>query len=412
MLKNFQYYKTELIAGLSMFLAVWTMTFLYAEVMLQFNFPAKHWFLCICIINISGGLLSWFFIKKPFIIAPGLGVGWFFSHLLNAETNPKTLFAAALISGLLLIILSQFKILKKTQEFLPAPLQETINIGIGFLFIRIALQQQLPHFNFDSILSFSFFLFMLPVVSLFIFKLLNKKAGYIITVFITISINYYFRPQHFNQFFLLPTGVNFIFNLTNQSILVLPLIKHILEITLFSLFDIAIGVFCLQQLLSILRIPQTPILAKTYKAAGCNNILSSIFLCGPSTAYIESSIGIQLGASSSLSILIVSFCFFIFMFCFPLATFIPPELVRGILFFIGCSLITPLYQMQYRTITANFLSIGLIGFMVIKQSILDGLMMAILSKFILDKLNKQQSLPVLNWSVGLSLIILGLRLVG
>jgi hypothetical protein len=411
MTKKFQYFKTEITAGLSMFLAVWTMTFLYAQVMGDFKFSSQHWFICICILNISGALLSSFFIKQPFIIAPGLSVGWFFCHLLNPNTSPQTLFIALIISGPLLLLLSQFKLLKETKEFLPQSLQENINIGIGFLFISIALNQQFQNYEPSSIINFSTFLFFLTIISLFLFKIYKKKSGFIITVFLNILIANWYHPSPLHQLFALPPKINTILEFNQQPIASLQLLKHILEITLFSLFDTAIGVFCLQQLQMILHVPRQPILSKAYKAVGLNNMLSGFLLCGPNTTFIESSVGIQLGASKSTSILTVGFCFLIFLFCLPLGDYIPKELVRGILFFIGCSLITPLYQMRYKTLTANFLSLSLIALMIIQKSILDGLIAAILSKLFFDRINQQKSLPILYWGGIFGLIILSLRLI-
>ena len=144
-----------------MFFAIWTMAFLYAQVMQNFPYSAHHWFIAICLLTITGCIWSSIFIKQPFIIAPGLGMGWFFCHLLSSQTNPKTLFLAILISGPILLILSQIKMIQNTKEFLNNHLQQTINIGIGCLFIRIALEQQFSDYHHvNDLFHYQHFLFL------------------------------------------------------------------------------------------------------------------------------------------------------------------------------------------------------------------------------------------------------------
>jgi AGZA family xanthine/uracil permease-like MFS transporter len=401
--------KTEINAGFSIFFSVWTMTFLYGHVMRNFGFEEAHWFSSICILACFGCLISAIFIKQPFMIAPGLSIGWFFSHLLTNNTNAKTVFLALTISGILIIGLGRLRLIRETKQFLPDGLQEAINIGIGFLFIRIALEQQFNHFQLQDFYHFKPYLFIFTVASLFIFKLLKIKSGLLITVIATIALAYMTKLTHWQGLFATPTGIINFFSLSHQPIEALSLSKHILEITLFSLFDTAIGVFCLQQLQVAMHHPTKPALSPAYACVGLNNLLSGFFLCGPNTAYIESTIGIQLGAKRSLSILVVAICFAIFLFCYPINHMIPKELFRGILFFIGCSLITPLYKVRYRSLTGNLLSLSLIGIMIIRKSIIDGLIIGILAIFIYDLINKNKTQALIIWSAIFSMIILLLR---
>ena len=157
--------------------------------------------------------------------------------------------------------------------------------------------------------------------------------------------------------------------------------------------------------------PIKPSLGPSYASVGLNNLLSGLFLCGPNTAYIESTIGIQLGAKRSLSILVVAICFALFLFCYPINHLIPKELFRGILFFIGCSLLTPLHKIRYRSITTNLLSLSLISIMIIRKSIMDGLIIGILAIFFYNLLTKNKNQPLIIWSAFFSMIILLLRFI-
>jgi AGZA family xanthine/uracil permease-like MFS transporter len=405
---DFKSFKTECIAGLSMFFAIWTMAFLYAQIMQNFNYAPQHWFVSICILTVTGCLWSSIFIKQPFIIAPGLGMGWFFCHLLSPETNPQTLFLAVSLSGPIIFLFSQIRLIREAKTFLDKHLQETINIGIGCLFIRIALEQQ---FGQGQLGQTQHLLFGFSVLSLFFFKFKNKPSGLILSVVMTIILGYLLEPKTLGHIPAIPASTQNLWSLDLHLIQPLQLLKHILEIALFSLFDIAIGVFCLQQLQVIMHAPTRPSLACAYQSAGLNNLLSGFLLCGPNTTYIESSIGIQIGSKTSISILMIAICYGLFLFCYPIGNFIPSALFRGILFFIGCSLITPLYLMRYRTITNNLLTISLVALMIYQKSIMDGLIAAIISNFLYNKIMKIPSPPIIRYSTLLALIILGLRFI-
>ena len=411
MSSRLQYFKTEITAGLSIFFSVWTITFLYGHVLQGFGCSPSHWFTAICLLACSGCLISCLLIRQPFVIAPGLSIGWFFCHLLTQNQDPKTLFLGVALSGIALIALSQMKLIRNTTQFLPESIQETINIGIGFLFIRIAIEQQFPDLHFSALQNIHTYLFIFTVASLAFYKATRIRLGLLLTVFSTIVLARMFQLTHWQGLFARPSHITTIFSLSQDPIQWLALTKQTLEISLFSLFDTAIGVFCLQQLQMTLKVPMQPALSPSYMSVGLNNIISGILLCGPNTTYIESTIGIQLGARKSLSIFIVACCFAIFLFCFPLGSMIPKELFRGILFFIGGSLITPLYKIRYKTLTANLLSVSMIAIMIWRKSIMDGLIIGIFAMVLQHKLNHTKIEPLIGYSALFSLIILALRLI-
>ena len=125
-------------------------------------------------------------------------------------------------------------------------------------------------------------------------------------------------------------------------------------------------------------------LANTYRSIGFNNILSGFILGGPNTLYIESAIGLQIGARYSLSILFVAAFFIIFMFCLPIGLMIPKELFHAILGFIGLSLLSPLYQLKHNRLIENMLVFSLVLIMIFTQSILNGLIAGIIMHFMLS----------------------------
>jgi AGZA family xanthine/uracil permease-like MFS transporter len=400
--------KTEILSGLGMFFAVWTLTFLYSHLMSSVGYSAHYWFSVTAIFVASGSIISALVIKKPYVIAPGLGVGWFAANQILPQSNLLNFYLAIFISGLGLIAISQIKSMKKASELLPEYLQGTMSIGIGCLFMRLALEQEFSQ-AFDPI---KLMLFIATILLLLFFKLKQNRWGTLITVGFIIVMGVFLNQTHWHGVFAKPEPFKNLFQLSNLSINWPILMRQTLEMTLFSFFDVATGIFCLRQIEMALLIPtQENTLSKGYLGVGFNNLLSSFFVCGPNTIFIESGLGMQLGGRRSLSLWVTSICFLLFAFCFPIGKMIPNELFRGIFFFIGLSLLAPLYHFKKQSKTENIISIGLIVIIIITKSILNGLLLGLIMHYLLSLKNKEILTRMNHTMVCLALCSLALKFI-
>jgi AGZA family xanthine/uracil permease-like MFS transporter len=400
--------KTEILSGLGMFFAVWTLTFLYSHLMSSVGYSAHYWFSVTAIFVATGSIISALVIKKPFVIAPGLGVGWFAANQILPQSHLLNFYLAIFISGLGLILISQIKSMKKASELLPEYLQGTMSIGIGCLFMRLALEQEFSQ-AFDPIKCM---LFIATILLLLFFKLKQNRWGTLLTVGLIIVMGFFFNQTHWHGLFAKPEPFKNLFQLSNQSINWPILIRQILEMTLFSFFDVATGIFCLRQIEIALFIPtQDNTLSKGYLGVGLNNLLSSFFVCGPNTIFIESGFGMQLGGRRALSLWVTSICFILFAFCFPIGQMIPSELFRGIFFFIGLSLIAPLYHFKNQSKIENILSVFLIALIIFTKSILNGLLIGIVIHYLLLLKNKNMLTQMNHTIVCLAVCSLALKFI-
>jgi AGZA family xanthine/uracil permease-like MFS transporter len=389
--------KTEILSGIGIFFAVWTLTFLYSNLMSSVGYSAHYWFSVTAIFVATGSIISALVIKQPFVIAPGLGVGWFAANQILPQSNLLNFYLCIFICGIGLIFISQLKSIKKASELLPEYLQGTMSIGIGALFMRLALEQELTqHLNLEKL-----FLFITTILLLIYFKLKQNRWGTLVTVGLIILLGFLLHNTHWSGFFAKPEPLKNLFQLSEQKIHWPILVRQVLEMTLFSFFDVATGIFCLRQIQMALFIPtQENTLSRGYLGTGLNNLLSSFFLCGPNTIFIESGFGMQLGGRRSLSLYVASMCFIFFAFCFPLGQMIPKELFRGVFFFIGLSLLAPLYRFKNQSNTENILSIFLVALIILTKSILNGLLLGILVHYVL-LLKDKKMMTKMNHSIAI-----------
>lgn len=378
--------QTEILSGIGIFFAVWTVTFLYASLMQPVGFSLHYWFSTCAFLISTGCLISAFILKKPYVIAPGLGAGWFAAHQILPQSHLLNFYISIILSGLVLILISQLRFIKNANKLLPNYLQATMSIGIGCLFMRFALEQQ----GYDTHHLISHFLFVSTIALLFLFKKKQNRWGSLITVIIIMNLGLLLHATHWHGFFHRPAEMKTVLELSSLSLNLPILVRQVLELSLFSFFDVATGVFCLQQIINTLNMSSPKqVLSKAYLATGFNNLLSGTFLCGPNTVFIESTFGMQLGGQKPLTLYVASLCFMIFAFCFPLGQLIPQELFRGIFFFIGFSLLSPLYQFKHQSLQENILSMVLIIIIMITKSILNGLLLGIVIQYGIDIYRKK-----------------------
>lgn len=390
---SFTYFKVEFLGGLAIFFSIWAITFLYADIMKDFGFPFEQWFFNICLLMTSGCILSAFLLKQPFVIAPGLSIGLFaYNHILP-QASPLNFFLCIMLSGALLILVSFSKLIRQTQSLLPIYLQQTLSIGIGLLFISISLKQQLSH---DAHLN-GIGLYLFGLLSLLFFRLRQNRFGILITVISSFIINCLINGLPHARCFQWPSEIHFLWNTYLGELHGLKLCKQTIEMLLYSFFDGAIGILCLQQIQSLMHLTVLPHnLINTYRTVGLNNILSALVLGGPNTVYVESAIGLQVGSRHSLSILFVALFFIIFMFCLPIGLMIPKELFHAILGFIGLSLLSPIYQLKQNTSRENIIILMLILIIMLTQSILNALITGIIIHFLLA-LQQRHKIPKIQY---------------
>lgn len=385
---RFIHLKTEALGGLAIFFSLWTISFLYADIMKGFGFPFEQWFFNICLLMASGCLLSSFFLKQPFVIGPGLSMAWFAYAQILPQASQLNFFVCVILSGILLTIISFSTFIRQTQSLLPVYLQQTLSIGIGLLFLRISIEKQmllLPHIAASG-------LYVFAILSLIYFRFRQNRFGVLNTVILSFGLSccIYGLPEP--KFFQLPHTMPTLWTTPLGTLNLLKLCQQTIELLLFSFFDGAIGVLCLQQIQHMMHINiKAHNLANTYRCVGLNNILSGLFLGGPNTVYIESAIGLQVGARHAASMVFVALFFVIFMFFLPIGLMIPKALFHAILGFIGLSLLSPVYQLKHNTSLENSIVLMLVVLMTLSQSILNGLIAGIIMHFLLTI---QQKAPI------------------
>ena len=135
--------RTEIMAGITSFL---TMAYILAVNPNIFSalpdMPNGSVFTATALAAIIGTLVMAFYAKKPFALAPGMGLNAFFVYTICLGMGYHWQFAltAVLIEGLIFIILTATRLRNLMLKAIPVSLQRAIGVGIGLFIAFIGLE--------------------------------------------------------------------------------------------------------------------------------------------------------------------------------------------------------------------------------------------------------------------------------
>ena len=136
--------KTEIVAGITTFL---TMAYILAvnpdifSALEGMGMPKGAVFTATALAAIVGTLVMCFYAKKPFALAPGLGLNAFFVYTVCLTMGYSWQFAltAVFIEGLIFIILTVTNVREAIIDAIPAAMKSAVSAGIGLFIAFIGL---------------------------------------------------------------------------------------------------------------------------------------------------------------------------------------------------------------------------------------------------------------------------------
>ena len=137
--------RTEIVAGVTTFL---TMAYILAvnpgifSALADQGMPTPSVFTATALAAIVGTLVMAFYAKKPFGLAPGMGLNAFFVFTVCLGMGYSWQFAltAILIEGLIFILLTLTKVRELIVNAIPSDMKKAISAGIGLFIAFIGLK--------------------------------------------------------------------------------------------------------------------------------------------------------------------------------------------------------------------------------------------------------------------------------
>ncbi|MBQ6072408.1 MAG: NCS2 family permease [Bacteroidales bacterium] len=417
--------RTELVAGLTTFL---TMAYILAVNPNIFSalpgMPAGSVFTATALAAIVATLVMAFWAKKPFALAPGMGLNAFFVFTVCLTMGHTWQFAltAVLIEGIIFVILTLTKVRTWILNAIPLSLKHAIGAGIGLFIAFIGLQNAGLIVNSDATLVTlgdvchgTGLLAIIGLVISCVLVILNIRGGILWGILITAVIGLFIKDPatgaaitHFSGVVSLPDSIAPIFCQFQWGEIftwdMLAVVFTFLFIDMFDTMGTVIGVS--QKAGFVDEKGNIQDAEKVFLADSIGTIAGACFGTSTTTTYVESSSGVGAGGRTGLTAFAVALLFALALFFSPIFLGIPSAATAPALIIVGVMMMTPIVQIDwtdFREAIPAFLTVIL---MPVAYSISDGILIGVISYVVLNALTgKAKKISVTMWILAVLFIL-------
>ena len=339
--------RTELIAGVTTFLAMAYIIFVNPEILSASGMDRNSVFVATCLVSAIGSLIMGLYANYPITVAPGMGLNAYFSYTVVGTLGYswQVALGAVFISGLLFLIISVLPVREWIVNSIPRSQKMAISAGIGFLLGIVALESA------GVIVAHPVTLVTVGDLT----KPITMLAGF--GFLVIVALDYRRVPGAIIIGILLVTGLGMLFGFTQPSgffapppslaptlgkldiagALELGLVTIVFTFLLLDLFDSTGTLIGVAQRAGFLDADgRFPRLRETLIADSASTMVGALLGTSTTTAYIESAAGIRAGGRTGLTAVVVAVLFLLAMFFAPLAGSVPGYATAPGVLFVAC----------------------------------------------------------------------------
>lgn len=385
--------KTEIMAGITTFL---TMAYILAvnpsifSNLASMGMDTNAVFTATALAAIVGTLIMSLYAKKPFGLAPGMGLNAFFVFTVCLTMGYPWQFAltAILIEGFLFVVLTLTKIRTLIVDAIPTTLKRAIGGGIGLFIAFIGLKNAgiivENSATFVSIGKLTEGSALLGVIGIVITSVLTVKkvpGSLLLGILITAIIGIPMGLAHFTGIVDVPPSVDPLFckfefhNIFTIDMLVV--VFTFLFIDMFDTMGTLVGV-CTKA--GMMRPDgKIPGLNKAFMADAIATMTGACLGASTTTTYVESAAGVAQGGRTGLTSFATAVCFIIALFFAPLFLSIPAAATTPVLVIVGLFMLSPIKDIDLDDYAESIPAFITIIMMPLAYSISDGILCGLIS---------------------------------
>lgn len=387
--------KTEIIAGVTTFV---TMAYVLATVpnMLGSAGLDKHVMLTAMVLLIILTSCTMAFVtNRPFALAPGLGsVGIVTAMIKDDGISPEITAGIILLSGILFMAITFLGFREAVVKVIPMSLKHAVSAGIG-LFIAllgakscglIIANEAKKSLGFGDLSSPAVIVTVIGFIILLIMKVRNISGGMILTILLTTLIGIPFGVTTLPEsIFSLPANMGSQFLridvLGALNFAYIPFLLALFVPDFFSTFGTVLGVGAKAGYLD--KDGNLPGIDKCFQVDAVATSVGALFCMPSMTTYLESSVGVEAGGKTGLTVISTSICFALALFLAPLALVIPAAATAPVLIYIGIGMLGAMKNIKFDEITESIPAFVCITFTIFANNIANGICAAIPTYFIM-----------------------------
>lgn len=385
--------KTEVMAGMTTFL---TMAYILAVNPSIFVGLASQGmdtdavFTSTALAAIVGTLAMAIYAKKPFALAPGMGLNAFFVFTVCMTMGYSWQFAltAILIEGFIFVMLTLTKVRTLIVDAIPASLKMAIGAGIGLFIAFIGLKNAgiivENHATLVSIGKLSQGSALLGVIGIIMTSVLVIKrvpGSLLIGILGTALIGIPMGITELNGVMDTPPSIAPIFcKFEWHNIFTIDMVIVVFTFLFIDLFDTMgtlVGVCTKAGMMR--KDGRIPGLNKAFMADAVATMAGACLGASTTTTYVESASGVAQGGRTGLTAFSTAVCFFVALFFAPLFLSIPTAATTPVLVIVGLYMLAPIKDINLNDFAESIPAFITLVMMPLTYSISDGILCGIIA---------------------------------
>ncbi len=404
--------RTEIIAGITTFL---TMAYILAvnpsifSALESQGMPTNAVFTATALAAIVGCLVMSIYAKKPFGLAPGMGLNAFFVYTVClAMGHPwQMALTAIFLEGILFILLTVTNVRKLIVDAIPVTMKRAIGAGIGLYIAFIGLKSAGIIVNSEAtsvaLGSFSEPAVILSIIGFLITSvlvILNVKGGMLLGIIATTLIGIPMGVTNFNGVMSTPPSIAPIFCQFEWSQILswdmVAIVFTFLFIDMFDTIGTVVGVSVKSGMVD--KDGNVDGINKVLMADAVATVAGAVFGTSTTTTYIESASGVSEGGRTGLTSFTIAVCFAIALMFSPLFLAIPGAATGPVLFIVGVMMASPVRDIDWSDYSEAIPAFVTMLLMPLAYSISDGIMLGMITYTLLNALaGKLKKVSVMMW---------------
>ncbi len=412
--------RTEIIAGITTFL---TMAYILAvnpsifSALESQGMPTNAVFTATALAAIVGCLVMSIYAKKPFGLAPGMGLNAFFVYTVClAMGHPwQMALTAIFLEGILFILLTVTNVRKLIVDAIPVTMKRAIGAGIGLYIAFIGLKSAGIIVNSEAtsvaLGSFSEPAVILSIIGFLITSvlvILNVKGGMLLGIIATTLIGIPMGVTNFNGVMSTPPSIAPIFCQFEWSQILswdmVAIVFTFLFIDMFDTIGTVVGVSVKSGMVD--KNGNVDGINKVLMADAVATVAGAVFGTSTTTTYIESASGVSEGGRTGLTSFTIAVCFAIALMFSPLFLAIPGAATGPVLFIVGVMMASPVRDIDWSDYSEAIPAFVTMLLMPLAYSISDGIMLGMITYTLLNALaGKLKKVSVMMWILAVLFIL-------
>jgi AGZA family xanthine/uracil permease-like MFS transporter len=354
--------RTEILAGLTTFLAMAYILFVNPSILSATGMDKGAVFVATCLAAAIGSALMGFIANYPIALAPGMGLNAFFTYtvVLHMGHTWQVALGAVFLSAITFFALSIFKIREWIIRSIPLPLRSGIAAGIGLFLAIIALQgagivvgNSATLVGLGDLTKSGPLLAMLGFVIIVVLEARRVPGAVLIGILAITILSIILGISPFSGVVSMPPSIAPTFlHLDIRGALDVSMISVVFAFLFVDVFDNSCTLIGVTKRAGLAdEDGNIPRMGKALIADSAAALFGSLLGTSTTTSYIESAAGVGAGGRTGLTAIVVGILFLLSLFFAPLASSVPVFATAPALLFVAVLMTSGLAEIDWRDIT-------------------------------------------------------------